>query len=408
MAEKIVWNSSLTQDERDYLEVVASLLPVIREDARKSEIDRKVSERVVNAAREADIFSALVPKKWGGQGLGLRALAEASRTLARGDLSSAWALVFLIEHNWMACRMPMSVQEKLYEGRNYVLAAAPLVPGGTAVQDENGDYRITGTWRYGTGFDNSDFIFVSCSTQEEDGSVDRVFLLDADQVEMAQPWEASGMAATSSHNLKGKDLFVPSERTLRVPDFVSFDSHGGTEHVESIYHYPLHFGLNNMMAAAFVGVAEAVLELYEEKMISSKPFGLARRDRTPSRIRWGAQRKRIEAARLLYFATLDRTVELCEKQSGHTQEDIGELQLSTLTIAHMCHEAVTELCKGVGSSAYALNEPIQRYKRDLDVLINHAGLDWDVVADRSTRWVLGFGAESTDWHSAPTHEKTPA
>ncbi|MCG2621128.1 acyl-CoA dehydrogenase family protein [Arthrobacter sp. I2-34] len=405
MFKNLVLSGSLTDAERQYLDRVAGLIPVLRDEAAAAEEGRKVTAPVMDAAVEAGLFSALVPARFGGQALGLRSLTEAARLLARGDASTAWALAFLIEHNWMAGRMPIPVQEKLFADRNYMLAAAPLVSGGPATREEDGSYRITGTWRYGTGYDNSDWVFVTCTIQEEDGPVDRVFMLPVDAVEVVQRWEASGMAATSSHNLRGEDLIVPAERSLPIPDFVSADSHGGIEHIESIYHYPLHFGLNNMMAGIFVGIAEAVLDLYEGKLESSRPFGLARKERTPSRIRWAAARKRIEAARLLYFATIDWTVELCEKREGYTQEDIGELQLSSLTIAHMCHDAVNQLCMGIGSSAFALKDPIQRYKRDIDVLINHAGLDWDVVADRASRWSLGFGAETTDWHSSPAKGK---
>jgi hypothetical protein len=243
---------------------------------------------------------------------------------------------------------------------------------------------------------------------ESGQKVDRAFLLPVESVDVVQRWEASGMAATSSHNVTGADIVVPADRSIPIPEFTSADRHGGVAHQEAIYHYPLHFGLNNMMAAIFVGIAEAVLDLYEQKLESSRPFGLARRERTPSRIRWGAARTRIAAARLLYLDTLAKTIEKCEGTNVHTQEDIGELQISSLVIAHMCHDAVNELCKGIGSGAFALNDPIQRYKRDIDVLINHAGMDWDVVADRATRWVMGFDAATTDWHSAPAGPRSPA
>lgn len=405
MAVTLVLDKALTPEERAYIERLATIVPQIRQDARRAEDDRRLTAGVMQAAQSADAFSALVPKSLGGQGLGLRALAEAARVLTHGDASSAWALAFLIEHNWMACRMPMTVQEKLFEKTDHVLAAAPLVSGGAATKREDGSYEISGTWRYATGFDNSDYVFVTCTIEEDGEKVDRAFLLPVDQVRVVQHWVASGMAATSSHNIAGEGIVVAPDWTLPIPHFTSANLHGGTSHPEGIYHYPLHFGLNNMMAGIFVGIAEAILDLYEEKLETSRPFGLARRDRTPSRIRWGAAMKKIEAARLLYFDTLDKTIEKCEKREGHTQEDIGELQISSLVIAHMCHDAVNELCKGIGSSAFALTDPIQRYKRDIDVLINHAGLDWDVVADRSTRWVMGFGASTTDWHSAPTAPK---
>jgi len=385
-----------------YLDRVEELVPVIREHARRSEDDRRVATEVIDAAIDVGLFSALVPVSFGGQGLGLRELAEAARILANGDASAAWALSFLIEHNWMACRFPMAAQEELFAERDFMLAAAPLVPGGRATPVDGG-YLISGTWRYGTGFANAEWILVTCLEEVDGVDAPRAFLVPAADVDIAQEWLASGMAATSSHNLTGKDIFVPTHRSIPVEAFTSTDAHGGIGHPEAIYHYPLHFGLNNMMAGIFVGIAEAVLELYTQKLESSRPFGLARIERTTSRVRWGAERERVRAARLLYEDTLNRTIAKCEERAGYTQEDLGELQIATLVIAHMCHDAVTSLCKGVGSSSYQLSDPIQRYKRDIDVLINHAGMDWDVVGDRSTRWALGLGAEATDWHSAPAH-----
>ena len=385
-----------------FLAEVEKLVPVIREHAFESERNGQVESAVIEAAAAMGLFSALVPRSLGGRGLGLRALTESARVLAHGDASSAWALAFLIEHNWMACRLPMAAQKELYADRDFILAAAPLVPGGTAEPVEGG-YLISGLWRYGTGFANSDWAFVSCLEQVGDAKQPRAFLVAADDVEVVEEWRASGMGATSSHNIRGEKIFIPTERSMPVENFTSAEDHGGVEHPEAIYHYPMHFGLNNMMAGIFVGIAEAVLDLYEQKLETSKPFGLARRERTPSRIRWGAEREKVRAARLLYLDNLEQTIAKCDERNGYTQEDLGNLQIATLAIAHMCHEAVTSLTKGIGSSAFHLTDPIQRYKRDIDVLINHAGMDWDVVADRSTRWALGFGAEATDWHSAPSH-----
>lgn len=385
-----------------YLDRVEALVPLIRAHAQRSEESKQVAPEVIEAAIEGGVFSALVPARWGGQGLGLYELAEAARILAHGDASAAWAMSFLIEHNWMACRFPMAAQEQLFEHDDFVLAAAPLVPGGRAVPVEGG-YCISGTWRYGTGFSNANWIFVTCLEEVDGVDAPRAFLVPTTEVQIAQEWLASGMAATSSHNLTGQDIFVPAERSIPVEQFTSADAHGGISHPEAIYHYPLHFGLNNMMAGIFVGIAEAVLEIYTDKLEFSRPFGLARLERTMSRVRWGAERERIRAARLLYQDTLERTIAKCDERAGYTQQDLGDLQIATLVIAHMCHDAVNSLCQGVGSSSYQLSDPLQRYKRDIDVLINHAGMDWDVVGDRSTRWALGFGAEATDWHSAPAH-----
>jgi len=51
---------------------------------------------------------------------------------------------------------------------------------------------------------------------------------------------------------------------------------------------------------------------------------------------------------------------------------------------------------GSGSSAYRLDDPLQRYFRDSAVLASHLGLDWDVVTERGARWLLGLGRLPTD------------
>ena len=60
---------------------------------------------------------------------------RARKAEARGRLSDD-VVAFLVEHNWMICRMSLAAQPELYgSGRGFVLAAAPPAPGGTALED---------------------------------------------------------------------------------------------------------------------------------------------------------------------------------------------------------------------------------------------------------------------------------
>lgn len=387
----------------DHIKRVETLVPLIRELASQAETERRVPDRVIDAAIAIDLFAAMVPGRWGGQGLGLKALCETGRALARADASIGWTLAFLIEHNWMACRLPMEAQERVYGDRNFILASAPLVAAGTAERIDEG-WLVSGTWRYATGVSNADWTFVTSRAEENGEKIPYTFLVPLSDVQVHDNWHVSGMCATASHSVSAEKMFVPAHMCIETELFHSADMHGGTDHPEAVYHYPMHPSLNNMMASVFVGMAERVVELYEERLPTSLPFGLARRERAPSRMRWGAERERIRAARLLYEDILGRTIAKCEARERYEQSDMGDLQIATVTVAHMCHEAVTNLCKGVGSSAYTLDQPIQRFKRDIDVLINHAGQDWDVVAERATRWMLGFGLGPHDPHPP---RKTP-
>ena len=137
----------------EMIAIAEGLLPAIRATARASELNRAVVPEIIAQAAEAGLFEMLVPKVYGGRGLGARALCEVSRVLARADASTAWTLGFLLEHNWMICRFPLEGQQELYSNATYVLASAPLQPTGSGERVEGG-FEITGTWRYASANGN--------------------------------------------------------------------------------------------------------------------------------------------------------------------------------------------------------------------------------------------------------------
>jgi 3-hydroxy-9,10-secoandrosta-1,3,5(10)-triene-9,17-dione monooxygenase len=385
------------------IERATALVPAIRARAEESEALSRLPDATMKEAREAELFEALVPRRWGGHGLGLRAVCEIARVLAHGDVSTAWTIAFLIEHNWMACRLPFEAQEELYSERPFILASAPLVAAGSA-ERVTGGFEVSGTWRYATAVHNADWTFVTSPVEEQGEPIPYTFLVPLSQVTINDDWYVSGMAATSSNSVSAERMFVPEHMSIETELFHSADQHPGVVHEEALYRYPLHPGLNVMMAAVLLGAAEAVVEMMRERLALSKPFGLARLERAPSRIRWGAAMQRCRAARLLYEETLRETIAKCDAGDPYEQSDLGHLQLACLTVGHISHESVSSVCNGMGSSSYQLRDPLQRYRRDVDVLINHAGMDWDVVAERSTRWILGLGRGPHDPHPP---RKTP-
>jgi alkylation response protein AidB-like acyl-CoA dehydrogenase len=98
------------------VERLRALAPLIRSRAREAEILGRVTDDVMAAIEETGALKALTPRRWGGDGLGLRCLCEVARTVAQADTSTAWITCFLMEHNWMACRMSLAAQPRLFAG----------------------------------------------------------------------------------------------------------------------------------------------------------------------------------------------------------------------------------------------------------------------------------------------------
>jgi alkylation response protein AidB-like acyl-CoA dehydrogenase len=384
----------IKQDEErltdEMIERARRLVPIIRARARDAEQLRRLHDETMRAVEEAGFLQMLVPKRWGGMGLGLRALCEVARELAHGDASAAWTIAFMIEHNWMACHLDMALQKKLYAQRPYIRMAAPLIPDGKAERVPGG-FRVTGKWRYASAMGNSDWVFVSSPVQEEGEAVVYCFLMPKDDVTVHDEWYFAGMAATSSTNVSAKDAFVPEEMAIPMDIFHTTTGHPGAVHEESLYRYPILQSLFSMMAAIIVGAAEAVVALGRERLKQHAPWGILRVTRETSRMRWGIAHQKARCARLVYDDLLNTAIRKGETQEPWSLEDEGQMALDLMAIGTLCKEAARIILDGSGSSAFQLDNPLQRYLRDIDVLANHIGFDEDVVGERGSRWVLGLG-----------------
>ncbi|MGY1815209.1 zinc-binding dehydrogenase [Blastococcus sp. SYSU D00820] len=376
------------------IEQARELAPKLRVRALEAETLRRQPDETI---RDAEVFmDALVPKKWGGQGLGLRALAEVSRELAKGDVSAAWALAFLMEHSWMAAHLPWEAQEEIFADRSYILAAAPLTPSGHGRRVEGG-FRVSGTFRYASGVMNADWSFVVAPVKEGDEIVPIACLLPLSDLTVNDDWFMSGMAATGSASVTAHDVFVPERRTIPFADLLSVDRHFGVDHEESFLRYPPYASLGMMVTAIALGGAEAVLDDVRSRMETTRAFGGARRIDLPlARVRWGSALEKVRCAQLLYQHNLELSITRCDAGEEWSQADIGQIELDQLTVVHLAHEAVEILTDGMGSSPYRQSDALQRYRRDLTVIANHQLFDYDLVAERSTRFILGFGTLDTD------------
>lgn len=375
------------------IERARELAPRIRARSAEAEALRRMPDETL---AEAEVFlPALVPKRWGGMGLGARALCEVARELAHGEASSAWTIAFLMEHSWMACHLDFDLQEELFAERPYILASAPLNPSGKAERVDDG-FRVSGTFRYASCVGNSEWTFVTSLLEEGDEKIPYTFLVPLTDVTVNDDWFMSGMAATSSASVTADGAFVPENRSIPTEQFISVDQHPGAAHEEAFMRYPPLASIGDMMAGIALGCAEACVEIVRERLGVSKAFGVPRLERPLSRVRWGTALEKVRCAQLLWRDTLHRSIVKCDAMEQWSEEEVGQIELDHAMVVHLSHEAVGILCDGMGSSPYQLSDPLQLYRRDMDVIANHAFHDHDLVFERATRFVLGIGPNETD------------
>src|ERR1700719_1444720 len=79
-------------------EAAQRFVPEIRGQALKMERARRLDDDLVDAMEAAGVFSVVVPKRWGGAGLGPHEVNRIAEILGSADCSAAWVSTFFIFH----------------------------------------------------------------------------------------------------------------------------------------------------------------------------------------------------------------------------------------------------------------------------------------------------------------------
>jgi alkylation response protein AidB-like acyl-CoA dehydrogenase len=367
-----------------------SFVPEIQNTARAMNEAGRLDNYLVDRLEGAGLFSLLVPKLWGGHGLGLREAHRVIEILAAGDCSTSWVASFFIVHSALLCRFPMEVQKEIYRDRTSVRAAAVWSPPGKA-EKVDGGYRVTGKWAYASGVYHAHFVLVPALIEKEL----HWFLAPRENLTTIDDWDMTAMAATGSATAVAEQLFVRDGWHMEISKIVSATDHYGTAHDERIYRFPFTAFLMMTPSIAIGGLSRA-LELGRLKLTSSKPYGIARIERAAARIRWAEAYEKLRIIRVLRDA-VENDMNHRDFSQPPSLELEGSVGLDSIAIVHGACKAARALIDGAGSSTYKGSDPLPRIVTDLSMIATHVlGYDYDVLMDRNARWLLGLGLSAED------------
>jgi len=369
-----------------------SFVPRIAELAPGMRAARKLDDALIEDMEKAGLFSLLVPKRWGGAGLGPHEACKVTEIIGSADCSAGWVTGFYILHNWFLCRFPLEVQQALYERRNSVRAPAVFGPPGTAERVEGG-YRVTGRWPYGTGAWHASHVLVPAMV----GEAMHWFIMPRGDVEYVDDWHMEGMSATGSITIAAQNVFVADGWHCDINELTSADNYPAAGlHDDYVYRLPFT-ALLMVSLSPCLGALDRAVELSRERLATSRPLGFPRIKRAPARVRWAEVYEKARLMRLLRDAATDEILAGVRAGEGASPLREARAQLHLVHFVHGTKSALRHLMDGMGSSGYRSDDPIFRMTQDVSILATHAhGPDYDVVMDRHARSLLGLGAEPGD------------
>ena len=370
-----------------------ALQPLIRETAAAAERDRKVAPAAVAAMRNAGLFRILQPRRWGGYELDPWTFGQVQIALARADMSAGWVFGILGVHNFQMALFEDQAAVDVCGEDNAVLIASTFQPGGFATPAPGG-YRFSGRWKFSSGCDHVDWIFLG-------GTLDGEFLtclVPRADYQIVDAWKVMGLKATGSQDIVVEDIFVPEHRVHRSSDGFRCDSPGNKVNTGWLYRLPFHQVFIRAITNGCIGGLQAMLDAYLDyaKTRFSVITGNAPKDDGDAQWAVGIAEATIDMQTSLIERNYARLAAYAQRGDIPPFEERLRYKYQSSAVAHHCLEAGRQLFECAGGTGIFDNHRFGRILNDLTAAKQHAASQHRVTG-RSLGAVL-MGKDVQEWY----------
>ncbi|MCP3933861.1 MAG: flavin-dependent monooxygenase [Actinomycetia bacterium] len=369
-------------DRSTYLGKVRELLPAVRERAMECEHQRRIPEATFEEFKEAGLFRCVQPARYGGYELDPLTFFQAVSEVAEACPSTAWVLAVLAVHNWEIGLMSDQAQADVWGEDPDIQTSSAYAPTGT-VELADGGFRLSGRWPFSSGCDPSDWALLGGVVPTDDGVPDvRAFLLPRSEYVIEDDWYVCGLAGTGSKVIVVEDGFVPDHRTHSFADAFNLTNPGQQVNTGPSFKLPFFMVFAFAIAAPAIGAAQGALD-YHRSYIRNKITALGNdkvADDPFAQQRVAMAVTEIDAARAdlnsfwqtaWAYVEADETIPMAFRAKG---------RWVAANIVQRCTRVVDSLYAGSGGRAIFLDNPMQRYFRDIHAMRNHAIHNPDAAA----------------------------
>ncbi|OBG87915.1 acyl-CoA dehydrogenase [Mycobacterium sp. E136] len=386
--------------------MTASALPLVDADfvdrladrAAEAERLRQLPQATVDELLASGVTDLLVPARYGGMQAPLPAIFDPVRRMAHGCASTAWTIGFYILHNWMLALFDERAQEEAFATRPF-LAPAPLAPTGRGLPADGG-IRLSGRWSWATGVMHGNWIMVGalCGPEDDMAAIyPALALLPIEDAVIDDVWHTDGMRATGSNDVAIDDVFVPDHRLVRVVDIYTGTAPGSALHDADTYRWPMVPALALLAAMPALGSAERVAEIYAERLAGRVLAyeGVMQKDKPIAQARLGEAEVRLRALRGLLADTVGEIETIVAAGDAVPRPVRGAARMAAAHIVHESRAVIGLLLEASGASAHFVDNPLQRIKRDVDVVAGHVVFDYDTSRELAGALRLGMKVSRT-------------
>jgi 3-hydroxy-9,10-secoandrosta-1,3,5(10)-triene-9,17-dione monooxygenase len=257
------------------------------------------------------------------------------------------------------------------------LAAMVLGRPGTLERSPDGQHwLLNGEWKYASGSTYASYFFCLAAVEGSAGRDVRVVAVPAGEMQVAAPWQSTGLRGTQSVTLRATKLAVLDTSVESYGRILSGDSGTGVRKRAS--YSSLFTGvLMNCLLGAVLGAAEGGLEIVAGVADKRPVLGSTYAQLSAS----GAIRAeigRLRSALDLYRRAAEYNADVIDRAARDpgvtlTDQDRVDIRGRATQIMRGCVDVVQDLLWIYGSSGLDVGEPLERIWRDVNVGARHGG-----------------------------------
>jgi alkylation response protein AidB-like acyl-CoA dehydrogenase len=358
------------------LERARALQPLIRQHADDAQQNRRLSNEVVEALHDSGLFRMCLPRQFGGEEVDPWTTVETIEAISYADGSTGWNFMIGSETNGLAAGSMLQAQsEEIFGGDPYprVVFCGAAGPPGTAEQVDGG-WKVNGQWGYVSGCHQCHWFFGTAMVMQDGKPVMmtetmpamRMFLMPISDVEILDTWDVAGMRGSGSHDLLGKDVFVPDARAASMLGMPTW-------HQSPIFSFPMSAKIGYNKVAVALGVARAALDSVADIAKTKKAFGTPTpiNELTSTQIEVAKAEAVLGSARAYVKDTIASVWELVQAGEVPTTEQVAPLRLACTYGGQAAIDAVDLAVRLTNTTANRMDCPLERYQRDVRAVGGH-------------------------------------
>jgi alkylation response protein AidB-like acyl-CoA dehydrogenase len=354
------------------IDAAREIAPIVRAHSDEAERERRLSQPVLAALREAGLLRMTAPRSLGGLETDPITRALVVEEIGRHDSAAAWTLENPLDWGVMCCRLPDEGAEEIYSGGADILIAGQFGRPLNATSTDSG-YRISGRAPFVSNCYDANWIvstvLVDVDQHAEGAPEMRMVYFPREQCEIIDTWNVMGMRGTGSNDISVTDVYVPRSRTFpMVPDFVP-----GAHYQGPLYQLPVAGVLATGIPTPMLGVARRALDEVTELALTKTPVesrGVLK-ERPSAQVQLGRAEAILRSGRLLLLHTVHEAWQRCLDGRTHSLAQKADLLLAMTHAMSSAVQAVELACGMAGTTAFRATSPLERCFRDVQTMRHH-------------------------------------